>query len=138
MKRLLVLLLMVWAGQAGAENVKPPASGYDKWKLECGSCHVAFPPRMLSVENWQELMGGLDKHFGSNAELDKRDRKLIQEFLQRYGGSGPTYTAASLRISDTPWYKREHRVISESEWKLPEVKTKSNCSACHGMKVIGD
>ncbi|MBI4807807.1 MAG: cytochrome C [Nitrosomonadales bacterium] len=138
MKRLLVLLLVLVMNQAYAENGKPASAGYEKWKKECGSCHVAYPPHMLSGENWQQLMKHLDKHFDSNAVLDTRDNSLILDFLKRYAGSGERYSSASLRISDTPWFVREHRVISENEWKLSQVKTRSNCSACHGKVVLGD
>ncbi|MDP1635915.1 MAG: cytochrome C [Gallionellaceae bacterium] len=138
MKRLLVLLLVLVVNQAYAENGKSASAGYEKWQKECSGCHVAYPPHMLSGENWQQLMGGLDKHFGSNAALDVRENKTIREFLKRYAGGGPKYESASLRISETPWFHREHRVISEKEWNLPEVKTRSNCTACHGKKVIGD
>lgn len=138
MKWLLVLLPILWAGSAGAENLKSSDPGYQKWKQECGSCHVAFPARMLSAENWQQVVDGLDKHFGSNATLEVADRKVILGFLLRYGANGPTHTSASMRITDTPWFKREHRIISEKEWRLDEVKTRSNCAACHGKKVIGD
>jgi len=138
MKRWVVLFLVVWMGEAGADNSKPASAGYEKWQKECSSCHVAYPPHMLSSENWQELMGKLDKHFDSNAALEAKDTRLIRDFLLRFAGSGPKYTSASLRISETPWFVREHRIISESEWKLPEVKTRSNCTACHGKKVLGD
>lgn len=138
MQRVVALLLVFGINQAYAESSKPPVSGYGKWKQECGACHVAYPPKMLNGENWQQLMGSLDKHFDSNAVLDARDGKVILDFLQRNAGSGDRYGSASLRISDTPWFKREHRVISPNEWLLPEVKTKSNCSACHGKVVLGD
>jgi hypothetical protein len=43
-----------------------------------------------------------------------------------------------LRISDTPWFKHEHHVINAKEWTNPEVKSRSNCSACHGKVVLGN
>ncbi|MBI5005524.1 MAG: cytochrome C [Nitrosomonadales bacterium] len=138
MKQLSVLLLLLCAGQVWAESEKLGSPGYEKWKKECSSCHVAYPPHMLSSENWQELMGRLDRHFNSNAMLDAKDNRHILDFLKRFAGSGERYSSASLRISDTPWFVREHRVISEKEWKLPAVKTRSNCSACHGKVVLGD
>jgi hypothetical protein len=138
MQRVVAILLVLGMTQAFAESGKQPNSGYTKWKEECGSCHVAYPPHMLTGDNWQLLMGGLDKHFDSNAVLDARDNKTILEFLQRHAGSGERNSAASLRISDTPWFKREHRMISANEWVLPQVKTRSNCSACHGKVVLGD
>ena len=138
MKRVAVLFLVLGMNLAHAVNGKLPVSANAKWKEECGSCHVAYPPQLLTAENWQSLMGGLDKHFGSNAALDANDNKEILGFLKRHAGSGERYSAASLRISDTPWFKREHRVISAKEWTHPEVKSRSNCSACHGKLVLGN
>jgi hypothetical protein len=137
MKRAVLLLLMLGMSPVQAGTNKPPSTGYVKWQEECSSCHVAYPPHMLSPENWQSLMGGLDKHFGSNAVLDARDNKKILGFLQRYAGSGDRYAASSLRISDTPWFRREHRSIAAKEWTNPDVRSRSNCSACHGKNVLG-
>ena len=33
------------------------------YQKECGSCHLAFPPSMLSSASWQKIMNGLAKHF---------------------------------------------------------------------------
>ena len=40
----------------------PPA-----YTQECGSCHLAYPPGLLPALSWQRLMGGLDRHFGTDA-----------------------------------------------------------------------
>jgi hypothetical protein len=138
MKRVAVIFLVLGMNLAHAVNGKPPVSANAKWKEECGSCHIAYPPHLLTAENWQNLMGDLNKHFGSNAILDTHDNKVILGFLKRNAGSGERYSAASLRISDTQWFRREHRVISAQEWNHPEVKSRSNCSACHGKHVLGD
>ncbi|BBI99311.1 hypothetical protein FGKAn22_10040 [Ferrigenium kumadai] len=132
MKRLAVLLLAL-AGMnfAHAEGHKMAIPDNVKWKEECGSCHIAYPPKLLTADNWRKLMGGLNKHFGANAELDAKDNKEILAFLERNAGSGERYSAASLRITDTPWFKREHREVSPNEWVHPQVKSRSNCSACH-------
>jgi len=141
MKRLAVLLLVLGMNQAYAGNGKLPESNdsnISKWKTECGSCHVAYPPQLLSADNWQRLMGNLNHHFGANAVLDANDNKRILGFLERNAGNGNRYSSASLRISDTPWFKHEHHVISPKEWAQPDVKSRSNCSACHGRIVLGD
>src|SRR5512146_300086 len=138
MKRIALLLLAIGINQAHADTVKLSAPNHAKWKEECGSCHVAYPPQLLSAANWQSLMSGLDKHFGTNAVLDTGDNRKILEFLENHAGSGKRYSAASLRISDTPWFMREHRGISPREWSHPEVKSRSNCSACHGAVVLGN
>ena len=138
MKRVAVLLLVLGMNQAYAGNSSQSVSTSSKWKEECGSCHIPYPPQMLSADNWQRLMGGLNKHFGANAALDARDSKQILGFLERNSGSGDKYSSASLRISDTPWFKHEHHVIAAKEWAHPDVKSRSNCSACHGKVVLGD
>lgn len=138
MKRTAALLLVLAANLAYAGNSVPTPSAHAKWKEECGSCHVAFPPQLLATDNWKSLMGSLDKHFGANATLDAQTNKQILGFLQRNAGSGDRYSAASLRISETPWFKHEHHVISPKEWANAEVNSRSNCSACHGKVVLGE
>jgi len=138
MKRVAVLILAVGMNLAHAEAGKLTAPNNTKWKEECGSCHIPYPPQMLSAENWKQLMGSLDKHFGANAVLDANDNKKILGFLEHNAGSGDRYSSPSLRISDTPWFKHEHHVINAKEWVNPEVKSRSNCSACHGKVVLGN
>ncbi len=137
MKRAALLLLAIGITPAHADTVTVSAPNQTKWRQECGSCHVPYPPRMLTAENWQSIMNGLDKHFGANAELDASDTRKILGFLEQNAGSGNRYSAATLRISDTPWFKHEHRVLSPKEWSHPDVKSRSNCSACHGPGVLG-
>lgn len=132
MKRLLLpLIAMVSASPVYADGGKMIVSPNAKWQEECGSCHIAYPPQRLTATDWQKLMGGLDRHFGANASLDAADNKEILDFLMRHAGSGERYSASTLRISDTPWFRREHRSISPKEWTHPEVKSRANCSACH-------
>jgi len=123
---------------AQADGGKLSAPNNPKWKEECGSCHIAYPPRLLTAENWQSMMGRLDKHFGANATLDAKDNKDILDFLQRNAGSGDRRSASSLRISETPWFTREHREVSSSTWSNPAVKSRSNCTACHVNAERGD
>lgn len=137
MRRLVGLLLVLGMSQAHAGSIKQPVPDSTKWKEECGSCHVAYPPHLLAAENWKSLMGSLDKHFGANAALDIKDNKAILGFLMRHAGSGKQSIADSLRISDTPWFRREHRSIAAGEWTHPKVRSRSNCSACHGKVVLG-
>lgn len=131
MKRLAALLLAFGMNAAWADGARLAVAPNAKWKEECGSCHIAYPPRLLTADNWQKLMGGLNRHFGSNAELDPGDNKEILGFLQRNAADSERFGASTLRITDTPWFRREHRNIAAKEWTLPEVKSRSNCSACH-------
>lgn len=138
--KLAAVLLLTLSGinLAYAESGKARVPDYVIWKEECGSCHVAFPPRFLTADGWTRLMSGLNRHFGVNAVLEPGESKAILRLLQRHAGSGTLYSSTSQRISDTPWFRREHRSISPNEWINPNVGSRSNCSACHGKNVLGD
>ncbi|MBU3903977.1 MAG: diheme cytochrome c [Gammaproteobacteria bacterium] len=132
MKRIAILVFLLAAVQhAQADDLKVPRNAL--WETECGACHVQFPPQLLTADNWKEMMDGLARHFGSNAELDAKERKAITRFLVENAGTQARHHSASLRITETPWFKREHRSISPKEWVHPDVKTPSNCKACHNV-----
>ncbi len=138
MKRVMLSVLLLVSGLAHAHGMKVAVPDNPKWKEECGSCHLAYPPRFLSAESWRKLMAGLDKHFGDNASLDPQVNREILDFLVRNAGSGDRYSAASLRISDTPWFTRKHREIPARAWTDPAVKSRANCAACHVNAARGD
>lgn len=137
-KGLAVLAMVFGSAAAHADGGKMSVPTNSKWKEECSSCHIAYPPQLLTADNWQNLMGKLDKHFGVNATLDAKDNKAILDFLQRNAGSGDRHSASSLRISDSSWFKREHREVSAKTWANPAVKSRSNCAACHVNAERGD
>jgi Dihaem cytochrome c len=130
--------LIFCSSMAHAEGDRLSVPNNPKWKEECGSCHIAYPPQLLSAGNWQSVMSNLNKHFGANAELDAKDNKEILNFLQRYAGSANKHAASSLRIGDTPWFTREHHEVSAGTWSNPLVKSRSNCTACHVTAERGD
>jgi len=138
LKYLAALAFIFCSTQVYADGGKLSVPNNPKWKEECGSCHIAYPPQLLTAENWQRLMGGLNKHFGANAILDAKDNKDILDFLQRNAGSGNRNSASSLRISDTSWFTREHREVSGNTWSNPAIKSRSNCTACHVNAERGD
>jgi hypothetical protein len=112
-----------------------------KWKEECGSCHLAYPPRLLSAESWRAVMSGLEKHFGSDASVDAASAAEIGDFLEKNASSRQHRSSNGveppLRISDTRWFKSEHREVSTRMWKNPKVKSPSNCAACHSKAESG-
>jgi hypothetical protein len=69
-------------------------AGDDRYTLspayvqECGACHTPYPPALLPKESWQRLMGGLDKHYGTDASLDAAAQKSIGDWLLAHAGSG--------------------------------------------------
>ncbi len=138
MKWLAALTLILCSSLARAETNGPSVPSHPLWKEECGSCHIAFPPRLLTADNWRQVMNGLDRHFGANAAMDPKDARDILEFLQRYAAKDVRNSASSLRISDTSWFTREHREVSAHTWSSPLVKSRSNCAACHVHADQGD
>ncbi len=109
------------------------------WKAECGSCHIAYPPQLLSAASWRAMMQGLDQHFGEDASVDADTAAKIGAFLQNNAGRGRKVNGEqTLRITETAWFRREHDEVSASVWKNPKVKTPSNCAACHTQAEQGD
>lgn len=119
---------------------RQPAVSNAKWVLECGACHVAYPPRYLPAESWRAIMSGLDKHFGSNAGLDAASANEITAFLEKNADTRKHETLAKplLRITETRWFKSEHREVAAHNWKNPKVKSRANCGACHTKAESGD
>jgi hypothetical protein len=108
-----------------------------KWLAECGSCHVAYPPRLLPAESWRALMAGLDKHFGSDASLDAPAAREIGAFLDKHAGGRRHDASGHLRITETRWFKHEHDEVSARVWKSAKVKSPANCAACHPQAERG-
>jgi hypothetical protein len=138
MKALIAIFLGVFATTALADSDKLAVPANPKWQAECGSCHLAYPPQLLTAANWRKLMLGLDRHFGANASLDAKESAEILAFLERHAARDGRHQANSLRISDTPWFQREHREVPPSTWKQAKVKSPANCTACHVTAERGD
>jgi hypothetical protein len=112
----------------------------ERWKTECGSCHIAYPPQLLPAESWRRLMSGLDRHFGTDASVDPAAGAEIGAFLERYSASGKRArgAAGSLRVTESAWFLHEHDELSAAVWKRPAVKSAANCAACHTAAEQGD
>lgn len=122
------------------DDERMPAVKNALWQTECGSCHVAFPPRLLPAESWQAVMAGLDKHFGTDASLDAPSTREISAFLDKNAGSNRHSRSGKpvLRITETRWFMHEHDEVSDRTWKNPKVKSAANCSACHTEAESGN
>ena len=130
-------------GRYGGENRGKPvkaAASNSKFQQECSSCHIPFAPELLPAESWRKLMGGLNKHFGSDAALDAQDNKEITAFLVAGASNRCSAASAPLRITETAWFKSKHdaREVNPAVWKKPQVKTPANCSACHPKAAQGN
>lgn len=136
MRTLLVAALFAVSLPAAADKPRlPPNPAY---KAECGSCHVAFPPKLLPAGSWQKLMQRLDRHFGSDASLDAKAHEEISRYLAANAGRRDPPSGAEPRITETRWFHKEHREVPAARWKDPAVKSPANCSACHARAGQGD
>ncbi len=134
----LALCLAASASSASEGRYSINHPGYQQ---ECGSCHVAYPPQMLSSASWRAVMGGLDKHFGTDASLDEKTHSQILRFLLANAGKRSTDSNGKplLRITETRGFIHEHsEELPQDIWKHPAVKTAANCQACHTAADKGD
>mgnify|MGYP001206223873 CR=1 FL=1 len=120
---------------AGQAKFGAPNAAYQS---ECGSCHVAYPARLLSAASWQALLAGLDKHFGTDAAVDAATMQEISAYLERSARAPRKGEGIPLRITETRWFVREHDEVPAATWRSPAVQSKSNCSACHTRAEQGD
>ncbi len=116
------------------------AATQPKWKAECSSCHIAYPPKLLPAASWKTMMGSLDKHFGTDASLDAAATTEILAFLEKNASRRKPEPSAKpvLRFTETRWFQSEHDEVSARLWKDPRVKSPSNCAACHTKAENGD
>lgn len=133
---------MALMSYAHADSNSPGAVPLAKYQQECAACHVAYPPGFLPSASWQRLMGGLDKHFGTDASLDEATRRELGTWLTAHAG---TYKRVSEeppqdRITRSAWFLRKHRdgEVPANVWKRPAVGSPSNCAACHGGAAKGN
>lgn len=131
MKHLTMLILLLASHSAfAAEDVWETREASPAWQTECGSCHMAFPPALLTQANWLQMMQGLDHHFGVNASLDTKLRDEIAAFLARNSGANWSRSSDSLRITQTGWFLKRHR----SGIKMLDkgrIRTLADCVFCH-------
>ncbi|MCE9633680.1 MAG: diheme cytochrome c [Methylophilales bacterium] len=135
-------LLASGGGEEGGGR-QLPAVVNAKWKAECSSCHMAYPPGLLPERSWKKMMSGLDKHFGENATLDPLTRAEIEQFLvansadksdNRRSHRIAQSIAANdvpLRITETRYFQGNHDEISPATFKRKAIGSASNCIACH-------
>jgi hypothetical protein len=117
---------------------------------ECGACHFAYQPGLLPQRSWRKLMSGLEDHFGDNAELPPADLQAITDYLVENAADDANFKRsrkimrslsphqAPLRITETPYLMDKHdEVPSRLITANPEVKSLSNCTACHTRAHTG-
>ncbi|CAG0994421.1 hypothetical protein BURK1_02447 [Burkholderiales bacterium] len=128
------------------------AADHPAWRAECGSCHTAYPPALMSAPAWRQVIGALDRHYGTDASLDAGTGAAIAAFLERNAGVGrkaaqPYATGVLRRTGGTPslpritesaWFTREHDEVPAATIARPDVRGFANCGACHTAADRGD
>lgn len=148
MKKVILYLLLI-VSMSYASGVKPVDN--QLYKDECASCHFGFQPGLLPARSWVKLMGNLENHFGDDASLDKKDVETLTQYLitnssdnsQNYKRSRKITNSISksetpIRITKVPYFERKHRGLSRAMIEQKEVKSISNCTACHTTAEKGD
>jgi cytochrome c553 len=132
-----VAVAAVTAGASEAEQPRAPLP--PAYVEECGSCHVAFPGRMLDAASWSAVIAGLEQHFGVDASVDPKTLEPIRAYLVSTARSRPTAAdgVPLLRISETRWFRHEHDEVPGRFWKEPDAVKPSDCAACHRSAAEG-
>ncbi len=108
------------------------------YQEECGSCHMAYQPRLMATSSWEKLMSAkeLSDHFGEDIMfedqliLDGVNAYLVNNSF-RYPANFPGKISTSIRITDMPSLARHHRRIQKKYITQKAVGSISNCAACH-------
>jgi nitrate/TMAO reductase-like tetraheme cytochrome c subunit len=138
-KNLFLLIIYFLAITASAENKTMPSNIPKSYEAECASCHMAYPPGLLGQKNWQNMMSGLNKHFGVDASLDTKTQIEIEKWLVKNAATKSKYSefAQDNRITKSAWFIHEHEKVKTEVWKRGGVKSQSNCIACHSNASQG-
>jgi len=127
-----------------ANNKEVYTSQNTLYKQECASCHMGYQTEFLPKRSWIKMMDTLENHFGVDATFDKDDEKKVREYIiSNASDSKRTYgeiakfsrsissQSTPLAISEIPKFKKEHDEVPKRLIIQKDVKTISNCMACH-------
>jgi hypothetical protein len=135
--RRIILGCVILASMTWAKSV--PAANDALYQKECASCHFGYQPALLNANGWQKVMGSLKDHFGTDASLSPKEHDAILSYLTKNAGNGKiTQGNTTMRISQSPYFIKEHRRIPQRLIDQPAVKSLSQCAACHTKAEQGD
>lgn len=125
---------------ADDERATPRVPLLPQYQQECAACHMAYPPGLLPAASWRRLLGNLPRHYGTDASLDAATLGQLERWLTANAGTYKRVREAppQERITRSPWFLRKHDEIAPATWKLAQVKSASNCIACHTRADQGD
>jgi hypothetical protein len=118
------------------DDLTPPKDVPVFYRTECGSCHLLYPPNLLSdTSGWKEIMDDLHNHFGENAELEEAVRLRIRRYLvDNAASSGRRFGSRTnpARLTSTLWFHRTHGEVKQY-FKNTRVGSPANCAVCHPL-----
>ncbi len=125
--------LLLVSSSTFAAKMTMPADAPASYEAECASCHMAYPPALLSEQSWKNVMSSLSKHFGTDASMDAKTQAEITSWLIKNAATRQKYseTAPENRITKTSWFIRKHDEVRPDVWKRAGIKSPANCGACH-------
>ena len=126
-------LLLLISSSTFAGKMAMPTDMPASYEAECASCHMAYPPALLSQQSWKNVMFGLSKHFGTDASVDSKTQAELTNWLMKNATTRQKYseTAPENRITKTSWFIRKHDEVRPEVWKRASIKSPANCGACH-------
>lgn len=132
-RQLFLLFAALLSPLAGArDSAWKSAQDNARWRTECGSCHIAFAPSMLSASEWLEIMSRLGQHFGTDASLDAQAQQEISDYLKSSGAGNRIFDRreALPRITSSDRFLDKHRSAIRL-WKKGQIKSLTDCASCH-------
>ena len=125
----------------------PPATLDPMYSDQCGACHIAYSPSLAPASTWNAILADLQHHFGDDATLSAAQIAHIRAYLDaNSAGHWDTYPAhlmrtpaadGSLRLTDTPGWRRMHHNIPAAVFHSKAVYRRSACDACHSDAATG-
>ncbi len=110
------------------------------YKQACGECHMAYHPSLRTQSAWDQLMQGLEDHYGEDASLSDEVAQTVSTYLKDNNALNFDTEVAhkigrintpSLRITDTRFWQKKHDDFKDADFRHPAVGSKINCIACH-------
>ncbi len=98
----LVSLVLLLTMPVYADKAPMPTDALKSYEAECASCHMAYPPGFLGQKNWQNIMAGLGKQFGSDASLDTKTETEITNWFLKIPLSPRCYKVRHISKSSKP------------------------------------
>ena len=145
-----ILLFGIYGVVAHGLEGKPEYETNQDYIEECGACHLAYAPDLLPVESWQQIMLGLEDHFGDNAELDQETSDILQTYLETHGLSRGRASKMSrllrgvpspppMRITELPAFLNMHYSVPQ-QLGVTDLKEGylSPCADCHRQAAEGN